>query len=130
MVDLLGKKIWIGNDRQLLKQVEDYAFAQGFGYPKNNGDYLGNGIYKIYTYQKHTEVKKVYSLFFLNSLYENKKVIIINMMGPDHLPISKYHTQKNRFDSIKGWENVYHHKKTKFEELDVKLLIPKSIELW
>lgn len=130
MVDLIGKKIWIGNDRELLRKIEEYAFAQGWGYPKNNGNYLGNGVYKIYTYPKHTQVKKVYSLCFLISKYENKKVIVINMCNPKkNCVISKYYTHKNRFDDVVEWDGHYHHHKINITEIKLTDIF-KTIEVW
>lgn len=129
MVDLTGKKIWIGNNRELLRKIEEYAFAQGFGYSKITGAYLGNGVYKIYTYPKHTGVKKVYSLCFLTHLDENKKVIVINMVGHNGKLINKYYTREDCFRSITKWDNSYHYTKTEITEIKPTDIF-KTIEIW
>ena len=128
MIDLLGKKIWIGNDRELLERVEKIAFSQGWRYCRFR-KYLGAGVYKTQLLEQSSNLKKVDALYFLLSRDENKKCIVENLTSDNHKNLSKHHTRKDRFNGRTRWNDVYYYQHVKFTEITASDLF-KTIEVW
>lgn len=123
-IELLNTKIWVNNDRDLIRRIELLAFSQGFGWLKVN--YPDEYIYK-----KHTELKNIYGLYFSISRQGNR---FITQRNTNWQPITKYYTHKNKFDSIKNSNQIvygcnYDNKLT-IELFPKDIFKEKTVELW
>ena len=93
---LLNCKIWINNDQNLLRQVEDYAFKQGFGWLQDI--YLPSGNHTQRISFKPTNLKNVYALYFLKS---DKGKLYLSYKLDYSKTINQNFTHKDRFESYK-----------------------------
>ena len=125
---LLNTKIWINKDEALLRQIEEQAFKQGFGwlvdrYNPNTGKYVQTVSFK------HTQLKNVFALYFLESNKGNRSMCYkLNYRKS----VTKDWTHKNRFDSYKyntECSNCSGVKKKELREITIKDLKP-TYKLW
>ena len=105
---LLNCKIWINNDQNLLRQVEDYAFKQGFGWLQDI--YLPSGNH-TQEYLLNQQILKYFALYFLKSdkgnLYLSYKLDYSKTINPNF-------THKDRFESYKHNTDSY------YQEINLK----------
>jgi len=102
MVNLEMTKIWVNNDRSLIKEIEKEAFKQGYSWNYHNFKPV------------HTQIKNVFALYFRED-HGIKRIYY----GPgDSKHITKYYTQKDRFNSVAA---------QKFKEIFIKTRIT---EIW
>lgn len=127
-IELLNTKIWVNNDRDLIRRIETLAFSQGFGWL--NRIYSRDGMVER-CYQKHTELKKVYSLYFGITKNKNK---FITQVSSYHRPITKGFTHLDRFNSTKNTSNVWANDpyvtKPIIELFSKDIFKEKTVELW
>ena len=121
-IELLNTKIWVNNDRDLIKRIELLAFSQGFGWLKVNYP-------DEYVYKKHTELKNIYGLYFSISKAGNK---FITQRNTNWQPITKYYTHKNKFDSIQTTQKIVYSDDNKpiIELFPKDIFKEKTVELW
>jgi len=130
MVDLLNTKIWVNNDRDLIKKIENLAFSLGFVYSKK---LYSQSLHK-YNYlkgsQKHSNNKKIYALFFYKNIADQKE-ILCNYIDYKY-PITKYNTHKDRFNNVVNTNQLYGNLGSKtITEIFIKDLQLNTIyELW
>lgn len=124
---LLNCKIWINNDQNLLRQVEDYAFKQGFGWLQTIY-YPGKGSVEKISF-KPTNIKNVFALYFLKSdkgkLYLSYKLDYSKTISPNF-------THKDRFESYKYNTDSYlsrNQPKKELKEIFIKDIKP-TYNLW
>ena len=128
--DLLNKKVWVNNDRNIIKQIEDLAFSLGFVYSKRIYD---NNTHK-YVYLKgsikNSINKKINFLVFYKNRVDQLE-IICNYMNYKK-PISKYYTYKNRFDDLINTKDIFNANNSfDIEEIFIEDLIKNNTyELW
>ena len=102
MVDLLNTKIWVNNDRDLIRKIENLAFNLGFVYAKR----IYNINIHIYKGSKKNSLnKKIYALYFYKNK-DNQKEILCNYINHKY-PITKYNTHKDRFDKVVYTSDLY-----------------------
>ena len=124
---LLNCKIWINNDQNLLRQVEDYAFKQGFGWLQ--AIYLPSGNYTQRISFKPTNLKNVFALYFLKSdkgnLYLSYKLDYSKTISPNF-------THKDRFESYKHNIKSYYSRNQPIRELKEIFIkdIKPTYNLW
>ena len=103
MESLIGTKVWLNNDLELVKQVEQFAFKNGFGWLISNYNHNTSQ----YTYKqsfKPTTLKKIYALYFL----ENKQNLKFICYKLDYKKSINYEfTHKDRFDSYLNMNESY-----------------------
>lgn len=103
MESLIGTKVWLNNDLELVKQVEQFAFKNGFGWLISNYNHNTSQ----YTYKqsfKPTTLKKVYALYFLES---NKGLKFITYKLNYKKSVSPEFSHRDRFDSYLNMNENY-----------------------
>lgn len=127
-IELLNTKIWVNNDRDLIRRIETLAFSQGFGWL--NRIYSRDSMIER-CYQKHTELKKVYALYFGITKNKNK---FITQISSYKRQITKEFTHLNRFNDTNNSFNIWcsdPYLKTPIIELFPKdIFKEKTVELW
>jgi hypothetical protein len=124
---LLNCKIWINNDQNLLRQVEDYAFKQGFGWLQTIY-YPGKGSVEKISF-KPTNLKNVFALYFLKS---DKGNLYLSYKLDYSKTISSNFTHKDRFESYKYNTDSYlsrNQPKRELKEIFIKDIKP-TYNLW
>jgi len=124
---LLNCKIWINNDQNLLRQVEDYAFKQGFGWLQDI--YLPSGNHTQRISFKPTNLKNVFALYFLKS---DKGKLYLSYKLDYSKTISSNFTHKDRFESYKYNTDSYlsrNQPKRELKEIFIKDIKP-TYNLW
>ncbi len=124
---LLNCKIWINNDQNLLRQVEDYAFKQGFGWLQAIYLPSGNSTQRISF--KPTNLKNVFALYFLKS---DKGKLYLSYKLDYGKTISPNFTHKDRFESYKYNTDSYlsrNQPKRELKEIFIKDIKP-TYNLW
>jgi len=124
---LLNCKIWINNDQNLLRQVEDYAFKQGFGWLQDI--YLPSGNHKQKISFKPTNLKNVFALYFLKS---DKGNLYLSYKLDYNRAINLNFTHKDRFESYKYNTQSYYSRdqpKRELKEIFIKDIKP-TYNLW
>ena len=124
---LLNCKIWINNDQNLLRQVEDYAFKQGFGWLQTIY-YPGKGSVEKISF-KPTNLKNVFALYFLKS---DKGNLYLSYKLDYSKTISSNFTHKDRFESYKYNTDSYlsrNQPKKELKKIFIKDIKP-TYNLW
>ncbi len=124
---LLNCKIWINNDQNLLRQVEDYAFKQGFGWLQPIY-YPSKGSVEKISF-KPTNLKNVFALYFLKS---DKGNLYLSYKLDYSKTISSNFTHKDRFESYKYNTDSYlsrNQPKRELKEIFIKDIKP-TYNLW
>jgi hypothetical protein len=127
-IDLMNTKIWVNNDRELLRKIELLAFKQGFGWI--NRIHSRNGTVER-CYQKHTQLKKVYTLYFGETEYNNK---YITQISSYHKQITKDYTHLDRYNSVTTTNNIWcddtYNSKAIIELFPKDIFKENTINLW
>jgi hypothetical protein len=127
-IDLMNTKIWVNNDRELIRKIELLAFKQGFGWI--NRIYSSKAVVER-CYQKHTGLKKIYALYFGETKYNNK---YITQISSYYKPITKDYTHLDRYNSVTITNNIWcddtYNPKVIIELFPKDIFKENTINLW